>query len=107
MVPLYSFLMMLSYEIVRKRCHFRSSRDIFLTFWLLCSAATLVLTPLFEMRYFVVPWVFMTIEMKQSARVAWSTYLYYGALNAVVLYVFVKRPFVNVFMDNEISRFWW
>jgi hypothetical protein len=114
MVPIYSFLMIHNYEILYYRCSFFNKTNIFLLFWFLCSAATLILTPLFEMRYFVVPWVFLSLEVvfdkpkKNKEGVAcWTSYVYYGAINATVLYVFIKRPFINIFMGSELSRLFW
>ena len=77
-----------------------------LTFFGICAGVTLILTPLFELRYFVIPWVMLSLEypMKHSN---YSNMLYFTVVNSIVLWVFVKRPFVNPYFDNEMSRFFW
>lgn len=63
MVPVYSFLMLLNYKLFKKRAATLNT-SVMLFFWVVCSAATLVLTPLFELRYFVVPWILLAVEVK-------------------------------------------
>jgi len=57
MVPLYSLTAFLLYENIK----LSSSKNtgIHLTFFGLCAGVTLILTPLFELRYFVIPWVML------------------------------------------------
>ena len=33
--------------------------------------------------------------------------IYFTLVNAAVLWVFVKRPFINEYMNHELSRFFW
>ena len=100
MVPLYSYMMLHSYEIA-------THNSVFLFIFTLCSAMALVLTPLFEFRYFVIPWVLFTLETKQNSSYRKNMALYFAIVNAAVLYIFVEKPFVNIYFNGELSRFFW
>ena len=57
-VPIYSICMLFLGSIMKKRA--------ILSCLIICASATLVLTPLFELRYFLIPWALMSIEIKQK-----------------------------------------
>lgn len=106
LAPLYTFCAFFIYELLKARSSLGQQLGVYLFLFLACSAATLVLTPLFELRYFMIPWTLLSLEL-QSSGSKWANFLYYGALNLAVMWVFVERPFVNVFFGNELSRFFW
>ena len=104
MVPIYSLISIYLYERIKQTS--RNNLTIQLVFFGICAGVTLILTPLFELRYFVIPWVMLSLEypMKHSN---YSNLLYFTVINSIVMWMFVKRPFVNPFFDNEMSRFFW
>jgi hypothetical protein len=80
-----------------------------------------VLTPLVEFRYFVIPWILLSLEInglkndserriiRENKEYKWLilNILWFIAVNCGVLYVFVKKPFINEYFNNELSRFFW
>ena len=76
--------------------------------WLLCSSVTVILSPLFELRYFMIPGVMASLEIETKFN-KWHALniIYFIIVNTAVMWVFVKRPFINEYMENELSRFFW
>ena len=119
MVPLYTYSMICLYDWSTKRL--RTQTLPFLFIWTLCASLTLVLTPLLELRYFILPWVLLALEanglkvdperriVRENLHLKWMWGLnlaWYTLVNAGVIYVFTDRPFWNPFF-NEVSRFFW
>ena len=102
LVPLYTYLLLFLYETFHANL---SSAHLFS--YILCSSVTLVLTPLFELRYFIIPWYMLYLARPLTSSFAFLNLAYFAVVNAIVLYVFVNKPFLNVFFDNEMSRFFW
>lgn len=102
MSPVYSLCMYLLWGV------FRQKRIEWVITWIACSAAVLVLSPLFELRYFMVPAVMAAIDVNPTnSKSKWLNIVYFLTVNAAVLWVFVQKPFVNLYMDGELSRFFW
>lgn len=90
-----------------------------------CVAAVLVPSPLVEFRYYVVPFLLVVLhahDVKQTPRdklkpsrstpcLDWQPWhslvnvLGLAAFNALLLYVFAKRPFT--WPDGSVARFMW
>jgi len=68
-------------------------------------AAMLIPSPLMELRYYLLPSLFLMLHQEPSARVSILTALGYTAVNAVVIGVFLFRPFT--WPDGSIARFMW
>ena len=76
--------------------------------WGICSSVLLILTPLFELRYFTVPWVLLALEInryksnenkdvkdKEAAKSFKLNIAYFISINCAVLHAFTMRPFIN------------
>ncbi len=56
----------------------------------------------------MVPAVMAAIKVNPTdSKSKWLNVFYFLAVNAVVLWVFVEKPFVNQYMNGELSRFFW
>ena len=102
LVPIYTFILLFLNETFKDNL-----TSAYLFSYILCSSITLVLTPLFELRYFIIPWYMLYLSRPLSSSFAYLNLAYFAAVNGIVLYVFVKKPFLNVYFDNEMSRFFW
>ena len=82
----------------------------------------MILTPLFELRYFNIPWVLLALEINGlrprekgerivlgNLDVKWHVLNVIGfmVINAGVMFVFIKKPFYNQYFNGELSRFFW
>ena len=61
MVPVYSIAMIIVCEVLYANINNKS--NLFLTWFIFCSGITLILTPLFELRYFTIPWYLLALEI--------------------------------------------
>jgi len=121
MVPLYTYLLFQTYEMLKLRM-IRQTQPFFFVY-VLCSSMILVLTPLFELRYFIIPWVLLALEINglkpplsdlnrasrgnQDTKSLILNLGYFATINAIVIYVFVEKPFLNEYFGGELSRFFW
>ena len=71
----------------------------------LCTCVTLIPSPLLEFRYFTVPLLIVRTAITDAqTRSTWIDIVMFAFVNAVVLYVFVYRPFDGV---DGVARFMW
>lgn len=84
----------------------RKSMLLFCLFWL-CTAVAIVPSPLFEFRYFLIPYVFVRIYAAYSCAVyaLVRETLFNIVTNTVVLYVFIYHPFEWPHAPGELQRF--
>ncbi|KAI8345207.1 alpha-2-glucosyltransferase Alg10 [Mortierella sp. GBAus27b] len=70
-------------------------------------ALTLIPSPLLEFRYFIIPYLVYRIAMRQS-RGLWLLleFLFYVAINAFTIWMFVERPFQRPH-EARLLRFMW
>ena len=76
----------------------RNHRWLPFVYWL-AVALVLIPSPLLEFRYFILPFVMLRVHVVEyagsSVRKLAVESLVYLAVNAIALYVFLYRPFVN------------
>eukprot|EP00884_Botryococcus_braunii_P015445 jgi/Botrbrau1/2584/Bobra.145_1s0012.1 len=71
-----------------------------------CTAATLVPSPLLEFRYFLIPFALVLLHTEPlPAGQLLATAAMYGTVNAITIYVFLFRPFT--WPDGSVARFMW
>lgn len=63
MVPFYSLSMVIVYEVLKQTINSKISAYLF--WFIFCSSLTLILTPLFELRYFIIPWYILALEINE------------------------------------------
>ena len=77
--------------------------------YFICAAASLVLSPLFEPRYFILPIVFMMLSAIKGNQLSASTsclhVLLHFIVNAATIYLFLKKSFTAP--DGTVGRFMW
>ncbi|KAJ2862496.1 glucosyltransferase [Coemansia erecta] len=78
--------------------------------FVVCTAAALVPSPLLEFRYFTIPLIVARLHMAPTAfgmrRVAIEA-LWYCAINAATLWVFLNKPFAWDAEPGKAQRFMW
>lgn len=75
---------------------------------LLAIAAVLVPLPLFETRYFIVPFVLWRLCLTDNTKVSLVVELLYAVgINLIVLYLFFLKPFVWKHEPGALQRFMW
>ncbi|KAJ9470508.1 hypothetical protein DIPPA_52200 [Diplonema papillatum] len=88
---------------------FSRVRSTVFVLYTIATTCTLIFSPLFEPRYFVLPLFFIQYAAsvpEPSSQVADSLHiLLHAAINAVTIFVFVAKPFV--FADGTAGRFMW
>jgi len=130
MCPFYSVAVLYIMPIILSS----KEKVIVFSIWLVCTAITLLPSPLIEFRYFLLPWLFLQFEIKSfgnefsvkekekdnkdkdynkvarnSAITRFLSSLYpsilgYIVVDIVTLYVFLYRPFQ---FNGEVARFMW
>ncbi|KAJ2493615.1 glucosyltransferase [Coemansia sp. RSA 2050] len=76
----------------------------------LCTAAVLVPSPLLEFRYFTVPYFFVRLHISSSrstTRAVLLEALWFSAINAATIWVFINRPFAWESEPGQLQRFMW
>ncbi|KAJ2336529.1 glucosyltransferase [Coemansia sp. RSA 2673] len=75
----------------------------------LCTAAVLVPSPLLELRYFTVPYFFVRLHISPgpSTQAVLAEALWFSVVNAVTIWVFLRRPFVWESEPGQLQRFMW
>ncbi|KAF3022094.1 glucosyltransferase [Neopestalotiopsis sp. 37M] len=88
---------------------------------LLTTALSLMTAPLVEPRYFILPWIFWRLSVPQRTNQRrggwdWSLALetaWFLAVNAVLMYIFLARPYVwktddgQILDGGNVQRFMW
>lgn len=78
------------------------------TAYALALVLTLIPSPLFEFRYFITPFILYRLHMRTpSSRILWAETVLYIAANAVVLFMFLYRPFEWPSEPGKLQRFMW
>ncbi|CAG8572169.1 2182_t:CDS:10 [Paraglomus brasilianum] len=80
--------------------------------WVLTFAAavclTLVPSPLFEFRYFIIPYIIYRLNIRPpSTTRLLLEFMTYSFVNAVTLYLFIYKPFKWESEPNQLQRFLW
>jgi len=94
--------------------------------WFICSCLILIPAQLFEFRYLTNSYIVLVILCSKymndnenndtfdnifnfisNYMVNISNLVFMILINCAVLFIFIFKPFVNSFMNNEISRFMW
>eukprot|EP01060_Flectonema_neradi_P041655 TRINITY_DN9952_c0_g1_i1.p1 TRINITY_DN9952_c0_g1~~TRINITY_DN9952_c0_g1_i1.p1 ORF type:complete len:442 (+),score=32.80 TRINITY_DN9952_c0_g1_i1:344-1669(+) len=90
------------------RCLYAST-SVFTLLYILCASASLVLSPLYEPRYFILPIVFLLLTaVRNKALSALSGCLHilvHFVVNCATVYLFLKRTFPAA--DGSVGRFMW
>ncbi|KAJ1824590.1 glucosyltransferase [Coemansia sp. RSA 2671] len=75
----------------------------------LCTAAVLVPSPLLEFRYFTVPYFFVRLHIasRTTTRAVLLEALWFAAINAATIWVFINRPFAWASEPGQLQRFMW
>ena len=78
---------------------------------LTCTFAVLIVSPLFEFRYFIVPTVLLYINCAPIGRFktisAYFDWFVYSVINSIVIYVFLFQPFSWSHEPGVVQRFMW
>ncbi|KAJ1721061.1 glucosyltransferase [Coemansia erecta] len=73
-----------------------------------CLAAVLVPSPLLEFRYFTVGWFFVRMHARRvPGAVQWAEVAWMAVINALTIWVFLRRPFVWPSEPGAAQRFMW
>lgn len=86
----------------------RESRQtkLWIITYFVCTCLNLIPLPLIEFRYFLIPYIILSISEKhQSTFKEFATLLYYLAVNSATTFLFLYRPFIGP--DGEQARFMW
>ncbi|CAG8536287.1 5560_t:CDS:2 [Paraglomus occultum] len=80
--------------------------------WMLTFATavclTLVPSPLFEFRYFIIPYIIYRLNIRPpSATRLLLEFMAYSVVNAVTLYLFIYKPFKWESEPSQLQRFLW
>ncbi len=75
--------------------------------YLFASALSLIPSPLFEPRYYIIPTVIFILNMKFSKAQAKRTLLWVCLIDAVVIGTFLYRPFIWTSEPNQLQRYIW
>jgi alpha-1,2-glucosyltransferase len=102
--PIYSFCIVLLAS--------RISYKPFLwhVIYALALSLTLISSPLIELRYFIVPYYILRINMKKgsdSGISAWYETAFYSLINVYVFYLFLEKPFQWHHEPGVWQRFMW
>ncbi|KAJ2643780.1 glucosyltransferase [Coemansia sp. RSA 1694] len=91
------------------RCLSKDTTSLWRLVLALCTMAVLVPSPLLEFRYFTIPYFFIRLHMssRSSARAVLLEALWFSAINAATLWVFINRPFVWTSEPGQLQRFMW
>ncbi|KAJ2861430.1 glucosyltransferase [Coemansia aciculifera] len=75
----------------------------------LCTAAVLIPSPLLEFRYFSVPYFFVRLHIpsRSTTRTVLLEALWFSAINAATIWVFINRPFAWPSEPGQLQRFMW
>ncbi|KAJ1792212.1 glucosyltransferase, partial [Coemansia sp. RSA 2399] len=102
-VPAYAYAMAAIHQSLEGTMLWRAT-------FVACTAAALVPSPLLEFRYFTIPLIIARLHMAPAAfgmrRVAIEA-LWYCAINAATLWVFLNRPFAWHSEPGKAQRFMW
>jgi alpha-1,2-glucosyltransferase len=86
----------------------KSPKSQLACFVLLGSVAmTIIPSPLVEPRYFLVPTVLYLMNIKATKKRTMACLLYYGTMNAGLLWVFLERPFIWPDQPDILQRYMW
>uniref|UniRef100_A0A0N5AP62 Dol-P-Glc:Glc(2)Man(9)GlcNAc(2)-PP-Dol alpha-1,2-glucosyltransferase n=1 Tax=Syphacia muris TaxID=451379 RepID=A0A0N5AP62_9BILA len=79
-----------------------------LLLFLTASIVALAPLPLFETRYYIVPFVLWRLCVKSQSQLrCFIEILYISMINAVVLYLFYEKPFTWKSAPEKLQRFMW
>jgi alpha-1,2-glucosyltransferase len=89
-----------------------SQSAMFLLGIIVCTALTIVPSPLLEFRYFVIPYILWRLHVSPevSQGVRWRGVLEYGwyeMINLITLWIFVSKPFTWPSEPDKVQRFIW
>lgn len=89
-----------------------SARLVFGLAWTLATGLALVASPLLEPRYFIMPYLFLRLHLREASLDGVSKSLLMEgagvvAVNAVSLWLFVERPFIWPQEPLQWQRFMW
>ncbi|EEB10157.1 conserved hypothetical protein [Pediculus humanus corporis] len=101
-IPTYLLSGFLYYKLLIKKCHFMFT--IALT---LCTALNLTPQFLFEIRYFIIPYVIWRLQLKQSPIQVYAETIFYSIVNFITFYLFINKPFVWISEPDIKQRFIW
>jgi alpha-1,2-glucosyltransferase len=107
----------------------RSANTSFLIIWLLTTTLTLISAPLVEPRYFILPWIFFRLHLPlshpqqgngstehaglltklwtQHDKRLWLETLWFAAVNAVTMWMFLHKGFEWEQEPGNVQRFMW
>jgi alpha-1,2-glucosyltransferase len=88
----------------------RSQSTLFVLGLVVCTAATIVPSPLLEFRYFILPYFFWRLHLSPGLVSKWRgvlEFVFFEVVNAVTLWIFVKRPFEWASEPGKVQRFIW
>ena len=89
-----------------------SQSALFVLGVVICTALTIVPSPLLEFRYFVLPYLFWRLHVspsvvKNAKGRGVLEYLWYEIVNFVTLWIFITRPFTWESEPGKVQRFIW
>jgi len=88
MVPVYMFGGYLNYVFLSER------NFVFKAMFLLCLCACIVPQKLLELRYFIIPFLILRLQVvSHNWLQLWTETLYFLLINAITLYIFVSKTF--------------
>lgn len=82
------------------------SRLWLVMFWV-STALTLVPSPLLEVRYFLIPYLLLRLQLKPSRRSVVAELIFHLVVNAVTFYMYLYRPFRWPQEHTALQRFMW
>lgn len=104
-LPLYSLGLLLMYQKMNHLDNY--SRNVFISFHLLCTLLTILPAYLLEFRYFIIPFIIWRLHLKIDNRWAFRFELLTNVMiNLITFYVFIFKPF---YWDSstDLQRLMW
>ncbi|KAJ2028209.1 glucosyltransferase [Coemansia sp. RSA 922] len=104
LIPLYVYA-----AAAINRCLCKDTTSIWRLALALCTAAVLIPSPLLEFRYFTVPYFFVRLHIssRSTTRAVLLEALWFSAINAITIWVFINRPFTWISEPGQLQRFMW
>lgn len=99
-IPLYCISFILLYRLLR-RCNF-----VFIASLILCTVLNLTPQYLFELRYFITPFIMCRLHFVPR-KVAFFESIFYFIINGFIICLFLYRPFAWPSEPGVIQRFVW
>lgn len=75
--------------------------------YILAAALSLIPSPLFEPRYYLIPIIIYVLHMKISSSQAIRTIIWLSLINVAVIGVFLYRPFIWNSEPSQLQRYIW